>query len=380
MTQISGLRGTGNINQDRRVVDMAKKIALLEPNAAPLTVLMKQMSGKAKVTKNPEYKNLVDELAPKWDQVNGSVANGSATTINVDNGTYFSVNDVVDVPSTGEQFLVTAISTNALTVTRGWGTTTATSIADNAKLRIVANASAEGDSAPTAKTETTTTITNYTQIIQTPFGVTGTQDASELYGGKDMVYLAKKYGIEHKKAIESAFLLGEKKEDTTGAQPKRFTAGLNSLVTTNVTDAGGTLTEAEFEAFMRDAFRYGSSRKALVASPLLISAINSWAAGKLETVSSDKTYGIDVTKYLTGHGSVNLIKHNLLEEDYAGMGFVVDMGTIGYRFLAGRDTHLKTNIQNNDSDSRKDEYLSEVGFYLTQEKANAKMTGITDFS
>ena len=378
MSTIQGIRGTTNINQDRRVVDMAKDIALLEPNAAPLTVLMKQMT-KSSSVKNPEYKVLTDELSPRWDAVNGAVTSG-ATTINVDNGSYFSVGDVLDVPSTGEQVLVTAIATNALTVTRAWGTTSAAAIADNANVRIVANASSEGDAAPTPKTETTSTVTNYTQIIQTPFGVTGTQDASELYGGKDMVYLAKKYGIEHKKSIESAFLLGEKKEDTSGTQPKRFTAGLNSLITTNVTDAGGTLTEAEFEAFLRTAFRYGSTTKTLFASPLLISAINSWAAGKLQTVSKDKTYGIDVKQYLSGHGTINLIKHNLLEQDYAGVGFVVDMETIGYKYLPGRDTHLKTNIQNNDVDERKDEYLSEVGFYMTQEKSSAKIEGITDFS
>ncbi len=381
MVQISGARDTANINQDRRVVDMAKEIALLEPNAAPLTVLLKQIKGKSKVTKNPLYKNLTDELPNKWDAVNdGTDMSDSDTAMVVDDGTKFSVNDVIEVPATGEQLLVTAISTNSLTVTRGWGTTSAAIILDDAVVHIIANASSEGASAPTPNTAKTVTGTNYTQIMRTPFSVTGTQDASELYGGDDMVYLAKKYGIAHKKNIEEAMLFGEKKEDTTGTHPKRFTGGFNSLVTTNVTDASGALTETEFETFLRSVFRYGSSKKTLMASPLLISAINSWAAGKLQTVSTDKTYGIDVTKYLSGHGTLNIVKHNLLEESYSGVGFCVDMDSVGYRFLAGRDTQLKTNRQDNSSDTRMDEYLTECGFYMTQEKQNGKLVGVTSYT
>ena len=376
---IEGKRSTVAINQDRRIVDMSNEIALLEPEATPLTVLSKRIAGSSKVTKNPKYDNLTDELVPRWDKVNGAVANGTATTITVDNGDYFSVNDLVVVPSTGEQMLVTAISTNDLTVTRGFGGTAA-AIADNANLLITGNAMAEGSNAPDSKTTKTVTNTNYTQIFRTPFEVTGTQDASKLYGGADMVYLAKKMGIEHAKTIEEAFLFGHKNKATSGNEVRRSTAGLNSLVTTNRTDTSGTLTETDFEAFLRTAFRYGKKVKTLMASPLLASAINSWGAGKLQTVPADKTFGIALTSYQTIHGKLNIISHNLLEEDYTGMGFLIDTETIGSRFMEGRNTKLKTNIQDNDIDTRKDEYMSEIGFYLTEEKRNAVIEGVTDFS
>ncbi len=381
MVQISGVRSTANINQDQRVVDMHKSIALLEPNAAPLTVLLKQIKGKSKIAINPEFKHLEDELAPRWDTVNdASDMTSGDTTMTVDNGTYFSVNDVILVPRTGEQLLVTAISTNDLTVTRGWGTTTAVAILDDDPVTILANASEEGSDAPTPKTTKPTTVTNYTQIIRTPFSVTGTEDASELYGGRDMTYLSKKAGIEHKKDIERAFLFGEKKEDTSGSTPRRFTGGLDQWITTNRTDASGALTEAEFETMLRSVFRYGSARKTLMASPLLISAINSWAAGKLQTVSSDKTYGIDIKQFLSGHGTLNIVKHNLLEESYAGMGFIIDTDNIGYRHMAKRDTKLKTNIQDNDSDTRMDEYMTEAGLHVFQEKTMGVIEGITSYA
>ncbi len=380
-TILTGNRNTYNINQDQRVIDMAKEIALLEPNAAPLTVLLKQIDGKSRAAISPEFKHLEDELSPRWDQVNdGTGMIAGDTTMVVDNGSYFKVGDVVLIPRTGEQVLVTAVSTNDLTVTRGWGVTAAAAIVDNEPITIVANASAEGVTSPTAKTTKPSTVVNYTEIIRTPFGVTGTEDASELYGGKDMSYLSKKAGIEHKKDIERSFLFGEKKEDTSGSTPRRFTGGLRQWITTNVTDASGALTESELETFCRSIFRYGSKRKTLLASPLVISAINSWAAGKLQTVSSDKTYGIDITQLITGHGRLNIVKHDLLEQSYSGYAFAIDTDNLAYRFLNGRDTKLKTNVQANNSDTREDEYLSEVGLHVMQEKTMGILKGVTSYS
>jgi hypothetical protein len=378
---ISGSRDTANIQAAKRVVDMANEIALLEPDAAPLTVLMKRAQERVKETINPEFKFLEDELSPRFDAVNYSTGyTDGATSVVVDNGSYFRSGHVIRNTDTGEQMLVTGVSTNTLTVTRGWGTTAAAAIADNNTIMIVADASAEGATSATAKTTQEAVKTNYTQIFRTPFEVTGTADASEQYGGKDIAYLQKKHGIEHKRDMERAFLFGEAKNDVSGSKPIRATAGLNSFITTNRTDASGTLTEAEFETFCRTLFRYGSSKKVLFASPLLVSAINSWALGKLQTVSSEKTYGISVKEYLGGHGTLYIVKHNLLEQDYAGYGMAVDTDNVRYRPLRGRDTKLKMNIQANDSDTRKDEYLTEAGLEVKLEKTHGVLYGVTSYA
>jgi len=380
-TMITGTRNTHNILAAKRVVDMSNEIALLEPNAAPLTVLMKRIDGKKKTAINPKYNWMEDELAPRWDAVNYSTGyTTGATSIVVDNGSYFKVGDVIKNCNTGEQMLVSDVSTNTLTVTRGWGSTAAATVTDNDVITILSNASAEGSTMPTLKTTKEVEKTNYIQTIRTPFGVTGTEDASEMYGGKDIAYLQKKAGIEHAKDIERVLLFGEPKEDTTGTTPRRFTGGLNYFITTNRTDASGTLTETEFETFCRTIFRYGSKKKVLLASPLIVSAINSWAGGKLDTVPSDKTYGIDVKEYLTGHGTLLIVKHDLLEQSYAGYAFAIDPEYLSIRTMKGRDTKLYTNIQANDEDSRKDEYRSDVGFELKLEKAHGVLYGVTSFA
>ena len=381
-TMISTVRATGNINQDRRVVDMAKEIALLEPDASPLTVLLKRAKGKTRVANNSTFNHLEDELNPRWDAVNYSTGYASdATEMVVDNGTYFKGGDIVKNTDTGEQIYVSSVSSNTLTVSRGYGDTAAAAVTDNDTLLILGNAQAEGSTAPDEKTTQVATKTNYTEIIRTPFSVTGTQDATELYGGKDISYLQKKMGIEHMKTMELKFLFSEPKNDTTTTSaPRRTTGGLNHWVSTNRTNASGTLTESEFETFCRTLFRYGSKKKVLMASPLLVSAINSWAASKLDMVPSDKTYGISLKEYLSGHGSLYIVKHDLLEQDYSGYGFAIDVDNIEYRPLNGRDTKLQTNIQANDSDTRKDEYFTEAGIGVKLEKSHSVLYGVTSYS
>jgi hypothetical protein len=344
-------------------------------------VLLKQTAGKKKIAINPEYNWLEDELAPRWDAVNfGSGYTSGAMSIVVDNGSYFKIGDVIKDVNTGEQMLVTNVATNTLTVSRGWGSTSAATVSNNDVITILSNASAEGSNAPAIKTTKEVKKTNYIQTIRTPFGVTGTEDASEMYGGKDINYLQKKAGIEHKKDLERVILFGEPKEDKTGAKPRRFTGGLNYFITTNRQNASGTLTEAEFEEFCRTIFRYGSKKKVLLASPIVISAINSWGKGHLQTVPKDKTYGIDVKEYLSGHGTLLIVKHDLLEESYAGYAFAVDPEFVYLRTMKGRDTQLKTNIQDNDEDAREDEYMTDLGFELHLEKAHGVLYGVTSFS
>jgi len=372
-------RDTGNVLQDRRVVDMSDEIALLEPSKTPLITLTKRLNKR--VATNPEFNWLEDELGARWDAVNQANEASVGTSVVVDNASYFAVDDIVKVPRTGEVMRVTAVdtATNTLTVVRGYGTTTAALLVDNDPLVIIGNAIREFSSAPTIKDKQEVKKTNYTQIFRTPFGVSRTLDKSKMYGGKDIAYLRKKKGIEHAVDIERAFLFGEPKEDLTGDTPRRTTGGVLYWITTNVVDVGTSLTEVAFEEWCETVFRYGSDTKLLLASARLVSVINQWAAGKLQTVPKDKTYGIAVQQYLSAHGELYIVKHHLLEGNiYGKMGIALDMDKLAYRPLQGSDTKLKLNIQNNDEDGEKDEYITEAGLELKNEKCHAVIKGFTN--
>jgi hypothetical protein len=376
LTLISGTRDTSNINSSRLVIDMSNEIAQLQPNATPFTVLLKKLAKKKTIAAKFEW--LEDELLPRWDLSTTGCA-ASEVHVPVDNHAYFTIGDIVKVPSTGECMLVSAIEDEAdtITVTRGFGETATAIIAAGSDLVILGNANEEGATAPTAKTTKEEAKYNYTQIFRTPFGATETEKNSELYGGNDIAYQRKKKGIEHMLDIERALLFGELKQLTTGTHPRRTTRGLLKFISTNATTGVGALTLADFEDWLKTGFAYGSDTKVLFASGTLLSAISQLAGLRLQTVPSDTTYGISVKEYISPFGKVNIVFHRLLEEYYDGTGVLVDLANVKYRFLEGRDTKLKTNIQANDEDSEKDEYLTECGLEVGLEKTHALISGVT---
>lgn len=378
---ITSVRSTNNVTAVRRVVDVRKKIDVLEPNSAPLTQLTRKISKRVAI--NPEFKWMEEESLTKTDAVNaGAGYTSGATSVIVDAGTRFRAGDVMKVVRTGEQMLVTAVSTHTLTVTRGWGTTAAAAIVDDDPVLIVGNANEEHATKRGIKVSDVTARTNYTQIFRTPFGISRTADNSEMYGGNDLAHQRMTQLIEHDKEIERAFWFGEPKEDLTGTHPRRATGGVDYWISTNATSMGTTMTEAEFEAFLRTGFRYGSRTKWLFAAPIYLSAISTWAKDNIQTTSKDKTFGIDIQQWLTPFGMVNIVLNNLFAEQatYAGYAYLLDVEGLSYRYLANSDTKLKTNIQDNSADGEEDEYLTECGLEFTNEKKSALAYATSDFT
>ena len=381
-TLVTGQRGTTGINADQRRIDMASETLLLEPDSAPLLVFTKNISKKKTV--NPQFKWLEDELDPRFSATSATVTN-SATTVNVTTGqgAYFKAQHIVYVPRTGELFRVVSISTDALTVVRGLGNS-GTGVAMNSaeELLIVSTAQPEGDASKAATTRNPVTATNYTQIFRDEWDATGTELATENEGTDDWDEQALKKGIEHKKSIEYQLLVGKPDENTSSGQARRTTGGFNHFVTTNVTDAGGTMTEAELFAGIRAPFRYGSKEKLVMCSALSVDVINGFSRGKVQIMQSEKTFGVRVAQLISPHGTLNMVTHWLLEgATLGGQMWIVDPSACKYRYLenrrGSRDTAIYPNIQNNDVDGRKDEYRTECGLQFGLEKRHGKIIGIT---
>ena len=377
---ITGTRDTANILQAKKKIDMSETIALLQPSAAPLTSLLKQFKQNTVPATNPRFSWMEDDLGARWDEV-AAAADDTTTSIVVDNGNYFSTGDLVKVPRTGEVMLVTDVNnaTNTLTVVRGYGVTSAAAIVVDDPVVIIGNANEEGSGMREIKTTKEVEVYNYTQIFKTPFGVTNTQNATNMYGGNDLAYQRKKKGIEHLVDINRAFYFGERKEDLTGNKPMRTTGGLLSFLTENNYDVGGPLTESEFDNNIAEVvFRYGSNEKLMLCSGRLLSVINGWAKNKLEVDQGAKNYGLNVMNYITPFGTLKLVYDPILEGAvYGTYGIVLDIENIKYRPLQGRDTTLETNIQNNDEDQRIDQYLTEAGIEVRLPQTHAVITGVT---
>ena len=386
MSNISGIRSTENINQDQRKFDVSDKLWLVDADYATLAFFVRKLN-KQKTT-DPEYRWFEKTSPSRFDAVNYATGYTSgATSFVVDDGTKFRIGMVIQDVTTGEQMRVTGVSTNTLTVSRGWGTTSAGSLLNNDVIVILGNANAEGAGVPTALTATPVKKTNFTQIFREPIDVTETEDATELYAGaNDLSGLRREHLQLHMKDIERAFFFGEPKEDVDDtSQPIRATGGLRYWISTNVATQA-ELTNAEFESWISDVYKKGGDKKMGFLSPLIASAVNSWALGKLQMFPKDKTYGIAVTNYLSIHGELNFVVEKLFSENapYNGYAFAVDMERVAYRYLAGngknRDTKLLKNRQTAGSDKIVEEYLSEIGFQLMTEDRHGFLKGVTSYA
>jgi hypothetical protein len=315
-----------------------------------------------------------------------STATTTITTIPVTTGTAYQQWDLVQNTRTGEVFRVDGVSGNNLTVTRninssGVGTGVAMNSGD--ELLIIGTAQPENDTSKPARSDVPSKITNYTQIFRTPWEMSDSARASAYQlRPAEWARQAKMKGIEHAKDIELSFKFGKKSLTTPGSTEDRTTGGIFSFITTNQTDAGGDLSEAEFNAFMATVMRYGSSKKLALASAVGVSALNKFPASKQQTTNSEKTYGMDVTTYTSPFGSLRLVYDRSLEgTKYGGYILVVDMDNVAYRHLANdemsRDTKLLTNRQPRDQDGRKDEMLTEAGLQVGLQKTHGVLTGIT---
>ena len=383
MANIAGVRTTSNIQQARRVVDMAKNIALLDPNDSPFVTFLKLAKQDVRVAKAPKIEWLEDDLIGAATQVNngsGISITTSSTSIAVDDGSIFSVGDLISIPAKSLVYRITAISTNTLTAIQ-FGTSVASgTIADDSVVLKLGNAMEENSSAPAAKTTQEVACYNYTQIFRTPVSFSGTELATELYGGKDRAYQRRKKALEHKRDIARAMYFGVSKEDTTGTTPRRTMGGLLSFLTESTAFDSSTqpLTYANFNKYVaQPVFSHGSKDKLLIAGPNLMNAINAWSEAKLVTeVDPAATYGIRVKNLITGYGDLKVIYDPLLADGYhAGYGMVIDTDNIRYAYLQGRDTKLNTNIQANDVDGVIDEYITECSLEVKLPKTHLLITG-----
>lgn len=382
MAIIAGPRGTGNVEPTTKKPDWGDKILLLQPDAAPLTVISKR--ARKSPTINPDYNWAEDDLDVRFAATSTTYTN-SATSIVVASGqgVYFAQHDLVKVPRTGEVFRVTAVSTDTLTVVRGLGSSAA-AMNSGEELLILGSAQPEGDTSKPAKSSTEVTAINYCQIFKRSVEATETWRHSDtVFNQSDWDYQRGKQGIEHLKDIEEAFLFGKPSKDTSGSQPRRSTGGVTHFVQTNAVDAGGALTESEFWGAFPSVFRYGSRNKWAFASGLAAGVLNGFPLSKVVVNDNGTgTYGVSTLRFQSVHGTLNLVTHYLLEgETYGGYILILDMDNVKYRYLSNaagsRDSHVQENIQAPDEDTRKDQWLAEVGIQVEQEKTHGYIYGIT---
>ncbi|TSA53489.1 MAG: hypothetical protein D4R45_05495, partial [Planctomycetaceae bacterium] len=130
--------------------DVSDLVGIVSPFETPL---LNALGDPMREATSTHHEWLEDELLPNKDAVNDSTFSDPSTDTDfvVDNGSRFRIGDQIQIEGSEELMLVTGISTNTLTIVRGYAGTTAENLADNQAINILGNAAREGAAKPNAR-------------------------------------------------------------------------------------------------------------------------------------------------------------------------------------------------------------------------------------
>lgn len=387
-TVISGgqtIDSTGGGNTDRFKPQVRDEILMYGPNINPLVLISSKV--KSRSVANPVYKTMHDKRLPRFDAINnGAGYNTSATSLIVDNGTYFRGGDLVRNTRTGEIFKVTSISTNTLTVVRGYDSGaagTGVAMLDNDELMILNNVPTERAAPPDALVPDPTTITNYIQRFSRTTDISWLRKNAAEFGKPELERIKEHATFELKRDMELAFKFGKPLADIGDSSPldsgvtdTRYTTfgiqyAIDNWASANAYDAGGVLTQQTFwdnlsplYENMPDDATSGSMELWCLCSAKAYKIFASWGlpVARMD-MGSSKTYGIHVSKYQTPVGVLSVVQdYSLRGSEYDNWMFVVNPMDLEYVYHQGLDVQINADAQDDGTHRQKDELFGYVGF------------------
>lgn len=386
MVSIAGLRGTGDWATDERPKNFREMILWRNPNGqAPLTALLSRM--KSERVDDPEFNWWEEELNPVRLTMDSTGADDTSTAFGLLAGGLDLVpGDILMVEKTetatydNELVLVTTVTSDtAIVVVRGAAGTTAADTGVSALLTKIGNVYEEGDTSPNTSTRNPTKKTNYCQIFKTAYQLTNTAKLTRTRTGDPLKNDKKRKMFDHAAAMELAWMFGVAYEDTGGTEIKRYSGGLRSFITSNAKIYTTSPTEDQFltdtyQVFDYDAGTAGNERIVFAGNGFL-NNLNKLARNSSSTrINFDgtlKAYGMQLQRWILPQGTLYVRTHPLMNVHgrFTNSAFIIDPSALIYRYM--RDTTIQTNIQANDADSQKDQWLTEAGLEIRHEKTMA---------
>lgn len=398
MGGIAGLRGTATANwaTDARPKNFREMILWRDPNGmAPLTALMSKVGEES--SDDPEFAWYEEELKPVR-VVTAAVATTAQTSITLDTTGDFDALDLVqgdvllveklEVASNVFLFEIVEVSadpsaSNTLAITRGAASTSGNSgtIATGSYLLKMGSAWGEGATSPKSSNRKSTKLSNYLQIFKTSYNLTRTALATRFRTGDPLQQDKKRKMFDHATAQEYAFLFGRPYETTDSAgQPKRYTGGLfyyltqhyNAVTSPTIkiwTTSGVTqedILDAVYKVFDYGYTGAGNERIGFCGNEFLNSLNKIVLQDSATRINYDGTinyFGMALERWRLPQGTIYLRTHPLMNTNtrFSKGCFLVNPSGIKYRYLKGRDTKAQDNIQANDADQLKGQWLGEIG-------------------
>lgn len=370
---IQGMMSTESGNQDRRPLHWKDVIQYLDPERTLFTQLLTRLD-TVKVSSST-FKLFEREHPNRWIRLAEALDN-SETGVDVDDGSFFRAGDIVMVCETGERMLVSSISTNTLTVTRGALGTTATAASDNGWLLLLFQRQMEGGTSPTSIRTDYQTITNHAQILKRSHDVSNSRKAEKLRGPSDESEDKKTALDLFKRDIEHMILWGKKRIENTDGTIYRYSGGLDEFITTNRISVDGALGFGDIGWLVNQSTRYGGKKKIWFCGRDARVQLDSLGLEFMRIKAEDNVLGMAVDGVRTSFGEFMLVTHHGLENGLADRIYIIDPEHVALAVF--RAMKYETGIQTNETDGIKNQFIGEMGLYMSIEKAHTVVTGLTN--
>jgi hypothetical protein len=313
-------------------VAFADQIEILDRDEAPLLKLFgvgkSNLSKLGHVRDWPQTKLqwINDTVASHMGTVQNSAGTGTSIVLDTGEGAKFRAGDIIWVPSTLEKILVISVSSETLTVERGIGATSATTLNSTTPIYRKGRVMPEGYTTYATGYNTTTSLEyNYTQIISQAVSVTETERATVALGVKDQLdYQIQKLinnggsAGELPKSLEDIFYYGERIiRSTTGAtlaSTVGFAGGFDTFVddTTATTglvtaDLGRSLTVSDVWTKLRNVRDRGGRITHAIMGGAMIEVFNELFPAQDRVQGASVGGDMPLETIRTPHGSFSLV-------------------------------------------------------------------------
>ena len=264
--------------------------------------------------------------------------------------------------------------------------------------RVIGSAFAEATGAPGGWTDEIYDREGYTQIFKTSVPVmSGTAMATRYRGapgGSEWARVWSPKLNEHKLGVARAMIFNTGGLALEGSATKRYSNGFIPYIRKYGVYQPFAYSSTSYDDFMGflesflDPEKGGQGRKAIYCSRKIFTWANKLGTNGFlkNTVGADISqtiqvqnyrgaFGYQVTKIWTPYGEIAFTIENQLRGEWENFAMVVDHANVHYRPLMGngqnRDTQIKTNVQGNDVDGRKDMVLTEAGLQIDLPETHA---------
>ncbi len=251
----------------------------------------------------------------------------TSMTVASGEGTRFKVGTLFKDAALGktEVIQVTGISTDTLTIVRGYGSTSGETHAAAFTLQIIAHPTQESQDAPTDESRARTKVTNYTQIFQRGIQISHTMRSVLQAGVADeFTFQIARRMMEIERELDSSVILGIKSADGGSDTSYRSMGGLLEFTSAsggNTTTTVENITPTVINAMVKGIWDDGGSPNFVLVSGALKQKISAFDQANRRSTFDSTVAGYVVDKFVSDLGfMLDVIVDPWMPDDVAIVG------------------------------------------------------------